>query len=516
MIQTPPEARLNPRIPSPQPAHPRARWQPAIAVLLSCTAVVLVFYLWLVSVGSWDQWPSISHTYNQLASAFLRGHLWLSQKPDPALLALPDPYDPSARKGVPFPLDASLYKGRFYLYFGPVPGLLLAAAKLSIKGRLGDEYLVFVFVAGLFLVQAAFAYRIRQRFYADVSLLNLGGSVLVLGLAAPAGWLLSTPTVYEAAITGGAFFLAAGMFAAFEAVDDGNSSWAWLVFAGVCWAAAVGSRFTQALPVVLLTILTAGEIHAQHRRSTGPGSSIRRLVALLVPLLLGASALGWYNWRRFDSVLEFGIRYQLSGGFQQHWGHLFSPLNIIQNAANYLLAPPRFGYAFPYLKPTFGFRESVIPGLPLPDIYWSSPMTGLLMTSPFIIFSVAAAYQAIRLARVNQSAGQDGRSLRWLMFALWIAFVSNCAIFLTFFWSAERYMADFAPALFLLSLIGYWQLGRTLSARPLPRAMHLSLGMALAVVTILISNLLAIAPNATGFRALNPALWRQLGNLFRP
>ena len=64
-----------------------------------------------------------------LATAFEHGSFSLEAKPNPALLALPDPYDPSARAGINYPKDFSLYKGRYYLYFGPVPALILAIFK---------------------------------------------------------------------------------------------------------------------------------------------------------------------------------------------------------------------------------------------------------------------------------------------------------------------------------------------------------------------------------------------------
>ncbi len=96
-----------------------------------------------------------------------RGRLWLEEKPVPALLALPDPYDPAARQGIPYPQDASLYKGRFYLYFGPVPALILLPAKAILAGRIGDQYLVFLFVTGIFLIQSFLLITIRSRFFAD-------------------------------------------------------------------------------------------------------------------------------------------------------------------------------------------------------------------------------------------------------------------------------------------------------------------------------------------------------------
>jgi len=273
---------------------------------------------------------------------------------------------------------------------------------------------------------------------------------------------------------------------------------------------------TQVLPVVLLALLVCVAIIVRRSASTNMGAHARHLLALLLPLGLGAAALSWYNWARFGSVLETGISYQLSGGFQQHLNDLFSPLYVIQNLANYLFAPARLGYAFPYVKPTHGLRDSVIAGFPLPDIYWSSTMTGLLITSPFLLFSIVNIIHALRLFRYRTGSDHDRDSLACLTAALWAAFLFSFAFFLSFFWSAERYMGDFVPAWFLLSVIGFWQLRRSLSNHLTGRLLHFNLGLGLLVITTVVSNLYALSFNADGFRALNPVLWRQLGNLFRP
>src|SRR5207253_27783 len=62
--------------------------------------------------------------YNLQSDAFLDGHLSLLVRPANALLALPDPYDPVANG--PYRLhDLALYKGRYYLPWGPTPALTL-------------------------------------------------------------------------------------------------------------------------------------------------------------------------------------------------------------------------------------------------------------------------------------------------------------------------------------------------------------------------------------------------------
>src|ERR1700690_369205 len=87
---------------------------------------VITVYIWFISFGLWTRWPpppfpqSSHYFYDQLATAFEHGQLFLEKKPSPALLALRNPYNPSARVGLDFVTDFSLYNGKYYLYFGPV------------------------------------------------------------------------------------------------------------------------------------------------------------------------------------------------------------------------------------------------------------------------------------------------------------------------------------------------------------------------------------------------------------
>ena len=117
------------------PSRPRASLLP----LICCCLIILTVYVWLISVGTWTRWPTHWYAYDSLATSFLHGQLSLETRPDPALLALSNPYDPAARQGIPYPQDASLYNGRFYFYFGPFPALFLVIAKSFIPGQIGDQ-----------------------------------------------------------------------------------------------------------------------------------------------------------------------------------------------------------------------------------------------------------------------------------------------------------------------------------------------------------------------------------------
>jgi len=128
----------------------RSQWALLVAIVL----VVELAYVFFVSAGHMRDWHTY-HTYiDYLAEGFRSGHLYISLAPTPELLASPDPFDGSNLYN--WYWDASLYKKHYYLYWGPVPALLLAGVKIifRIKAQVGDQYPVFAFTS-LQLIAAA-------------------------------------------------------------------------------------------------------------------------------------------------------------------------------------------------------------------------------------------------------------------------------------------------------------------------------------------------------------------------
>src|SRR5262245_43808072 len=98
-----------------------------IVCMIGIFAVTWWFYSWTArSSGkpfAYDK-GSGGH-YELLTDAFESGRLSLPVEPVPQLLQLDDPYDPD--KNAPYRVlhDASLYRTKYYLYFGPTPVISL-------------------------------------------------------------------------------------------------------------------------------------------------------------------------------------------------------------------------------------------------------------------------------------------------------------------------------------------------------------------------------------------------------
>jgi hypothetical protein len=445
---------------------------------------VILVYIWFASFGSWTHWESATHHYADLELGFKKGNLFLPMQPNRELLALSNPYDPSARQGISYPVDYSLYHGKYYLYWGPSPALLLFLIDPFVRGRVGDLYLVFSFVCGIFLLQSWLAITIWDRFFRDLPKWILALSIFVIGLTVP--WLymlINEPNgrIYEAAVAGAQFFLMGGFLAAVIAFNKPIASPWWLTLTGFLWALAIGTRLIIVVPIGFMSLMVAYRISKTSRAS--PMRLATRWIAFGSPLVLGFIGLGWYNWARFGSVTETGFSYQL-GPVNMGTESLFSSTYVFQNLYSYLLQYPVGMPQFPFL-----FPKEV------------SPVVGLLFTAPFTAFAILTAVTLFKKATWKPSSGPKENNsdfLDWIITSLVGAFALAFFMILFYFWIAVRFVGDFIPALVMLSILGFWQGYQLLSRRPVHRRIYSILGIMFTSIGVLIHILLSAAVKQIG------------------
>jgi hypothetical protein len=468
-------------------------------------------------------WPFITSYnayYDQLATGFQHGSLSLEINPSPALLALHDPYDPAVRNSnnVPYPIDFSLYRGKFYLYFGLVPALFLLIIKLLGPEKIGDHYLVFVFVSGMFIFQSLLIVKIWRRFFKNIPIWIMSFCILLCGLISPIPWILTQARVYEAASTSGQFFFLVGLYFVVITLDRESISIGHFLIAGTSWALAIGSRLTQIVPIGFVIFMVVFWVFRTYSQIPLRSKAFFPLIALGLPLVLGMAILGWYNWARFDSVFETGFYYELAGSFLQRYSHvLFSPLYLLPNLYNYLVMRPKISMIFPFVQSVPGYGAVKFSSISLPPIYHEGGLTGILFSMPFVLFAAIPLLSFLPRKRAsNDQADQDNGSFlfKWLIISLLGSFLFGFAPIVMYFFVETRFLADFMPCLVLISVMGFWQGYSFLTPKPAIRKLYSAVGIILMVISIVVSVLLALSAHAAQFQEFNPILWNHLIRLF--
>lgn len=467
-------------------------------LMIPVSVAVICVYIWFGSSGTWTNWKSATFYYDSQARGFMNFDLHLPLEPDPRLLKLPNPYDPAARVGIEFPLDASLYEGKYYIYWGPVPAILLVIIYIFYHGQIGDLFLTLCFICGLFLMQTSLLYFLWKQYFGGLSRFIFLLSIFLVGLAGPLTLLrhnYETARIYEASISGAQFFYISGLLALIKAAHKMPNSNRELAIAGILWAFSIGTRQIVVVPIgFLLIVFSLWVLRFNHWSF----KSSKYLLPLGLPIILVCIFLAWFNWARFGSIAETGLYYQLAGwNLRDNYSGFFSQVYIIQNLFNYLFNPIEITAQFPFMFMTAGNEVPFFSFYSLPEMYNAQPIAGLVYTYPFVIFSLLP-FWGLTLSKGYQqhvTAVNDQLPLNFVTFALGGSFVLSFGLILSFFWTATRYWGDATPSLMILSIIGFWQGYIYLTSNSLRREWYVKFGVGLASLSILFSSLLALSTN---------------------
>jgi hypothetical protein len=474
-----------------------------------------VSYLFIITAGTFTTFSTWNTNYDLIAEGFRSGHLYIPVAPPPELLARPNPFDWS-NSNLWF-LDASLYKGHYYLYWAPLPALILLAVKvvLRIKDVIGDQYVVFASYTLILIGGALVITRMTRRLFPD-----LPSGLSLLGLAAlaytsPTTFLLATPGIYQAAIAAAQALLLLGLIFGFDTVWAASEAppvrWRMLV-AGACWAGAIACRVSAVLPAGVFVLLTA------FFSSTTRGQQRWRRVAASAcwiggPVAVTLALLGAYNKARFDSWFEVGVKYQLNV-FPFVTSRAYLPLNIF----SYLLRPVGSSCRFPFVSALYdigqhGFRSHTV--LP-PGYSTHEPQAGLFVTTPWTWLVFVALFFAGRgVVRWWRSpdrsvlVDQRRRTEIWCVASLAALTLLMPVVFIAAFGTTMRYVGDFSTGATLLGVWGGWSLLRAARDR-WPRRAVLGLLFTLAAATVIIGLLLGVEGYDGMFKYHNHDLYESL------
>ena len=484
--------------PSDQPNTIKASLQYTLIVL--CGILVLLVYFWFIKTSPWSGTSELdtNNYYNLLAKGFDSGQLSLPNKVNSALLTLHDPYDFNSRKNIPYLWDVSLYNGKYYLYWGPAPALIVAFIKLIYPGVIGDQIITFAFLVGSLILSILILISLWHDFFTSLPIWAVLISILVAGLVIPIPWLLHRANAYEAAITSGQFFLIGGAYWVYLALTRSPVSKLYLILAGIFWALSFGSRATLAFPIAFLLCLTGigiVRIYSFNRKEFA--QIILTLAAIGVPVVLGIMAYGWYNWARFGSVFEFGLRYQLTKyNLLDNYNLIFSTSYFRTNFHNYILQPFKTIDAFPFIKAPLG-TDALISGTSDDTIFKARNIVGLLYSFPFGIFSIFPLITIImsflKMKINHYPMNKNGISITSLSIGLAGSVLFGAIPTLLCFRVVMRYIFDFIPSLTLLTILGFWLAYQYSLTKPIARILTSIIALGLAIFSILVSIALTIS-----------------------
>lgn len=465
-------------------------------------ALFCAFYVWTAASSIPVRFTSgADGIHGQIADAFLHGRLSLADAP-PELTTLGNPYDPNENLSFRIPQqggqgvhDLSLYDGKLYAYWGPVPALVLFAPARLVGLAFSESLAVAVFaflalafgVLALLTLQRRFAPR-AAAWKVNLAIVGLGlGNVLPYVLR-----LVSGPAQYQVTIAAGACFamLATWLLLSGLLRDDAQHrpDVRRLAWASLALGLAVGTRPSHVITAAGLLALAGWRL-----RGVAAPRRPRVALALLGPVAACGVLLALYNVARFGSPTEFGLSYQLAT-VDVTARDSFSLSYLLPGLWYYLVVPLRAMVTFPFLRlapPLYypGHAPADYDGVePVAGVFVLAPLALVLLVVPFRR-RLDGELRAVLLTLLGISAG--------------LVFVASIA-----FWGTTmRYEVDFAAPLLLGALTVWLRAGR--------RWMVVAGAVAIAWTSV-VGLALSVGGGHWALSATHPKLWAALNHDFSP
>jgi hypothetical protein len=421
---------------------PAERW----LLLIACLAVGW-FYVWtLRSTGeSWDFGREHRDYYNLLIDGYLSGQLNMKVEVPEALLNLKDPYDPGTRPPGLGLHDASFYQGKYYIYFGAAPMVVLMLPFRVLTGMdLPLPVAVLMFTYGGFFASVGVWLAIRRRYFPETSAVVGLAGVLVLGLAGLGSVLLRRPDMWELPIAGGYCFAMLALLCVWHSLHAEAKRGRWLAGASLCAGLAIASRPTY---LIASPFLVAPHVWWWWQERRLPWAMAMRVVA---PLAVVGAAMAWHNYARFDDPLQFGQKYQFSLDYESKLPH-FRAAYVPFTANAHFFSAARWSRYYPFI------HRAELGEAPEGFTIHRGDVYGLLTNFPIAWLVLLAP-----LALWRRPPEDRGRIGAWLASAA-LLFALPAGLMLFFFSALARYQMDFSPAFLLLACVGLLGLERWLT-----------------------------------------------------
>lgn len=289
--------------------------------------------------------------YKELAQAICEGRLYIDDNPSEGVLQAPNPYDTIylQANGISYKADYAYFEGKYYVYFGLIPELLLYLPCYILTGKLlPNQMAVFcfyaVFVAAVFLLLR----EVIKRWFKTIPYFTY---LLCAGMLVTCGtysYLVERADIYNVPIMAATAFTALGLYFWLLGLN-GAKRVGFCFFAGsLCLAMVTGCRPQMFLFSFLVFPLFWKYVIRE--RQLFSKTSVAPTLCITLPYFLIAAILMYYNYARFGSPLDFGATYSMTNNDMNLRG--ISVERMLHGCFSFLFLPMNMNGIFPFLTST--------------------------------------------------------------------------------------------------------------------------------------------------------------------
>ena len=332
-----------------------------IAALLCLVSVIIALFMGclLAYEGESVSYPlekavnSYNNPYIQQYDAFKKGQTHIDYEVSDSFLELEDPYSVAERTGHYYLWDRAFYDGKYYSYFGLAPVFTVYAPYEALTGSLPSDRFVtttFTVLSSLFFTLTVIAYVWVHRIKIPLTMLILS---IPSGLFATCTFLMArgyAPYYYIAVLSAMAFFFAFSFCAimAFSRKRGSASRYVYLTLSSLSFSLLFLSRMNLAVGASICIIPAVLAFIIFNKDGRSPARVISELLSLGGIVFFTLIFTFVYNYLRFDSIFEFGARYQLTVSNVSY--NTFEPSDLFFAIYHYILSPFDFSPVFPFFS----------------------------------------------------------------------------------------------------------------------------------------------------------------------
>ncbi len=287
-----------------------------------------------------------------LVLAFENGQFSLLAEPSEELLAMKNPYDHGSRfyGEIDCLWDHALYEGKYYSYYGIAPLLIFLPYHLMTGYFFPEDIAVMLFASvGIMLLSMVYSAVVKKWFSTISTGVYLSGLAMIIagcGIWCCAG----RPMFYEMSIAAGFMCITA---AAYFLITSGVFEKSKANLSKIFLSSLLMGLSVMCRPTLAVYAICGFIFYIVNTKKQGKGSIGKYLCCALIPLCSLGLFQMYYNYARFGSVFEFGIKYSLTiNDFTRTEFHLH---NMLVGVYNFFLAPPAFIPDYPFVSAPFSF-----------------------------------------------------------------------------------------------------------------------------------------------------------------
>lgn len=403
----------------------KTRRNPLLWTAAGFIVLLFLYYAWMTGFTfAMSELPAFPN-YNMLAKSFLTGRLDLQESPR---------------------VDYSLFEGKKFLYFGPAPALFHVFFQ-AVGWKISSGFMIVLFAAGTWAMFLLILVRLRrdhtQRSFEPLKV----AFAVMFALNGFSLWMVSVPSIHHEAICSAIFFLFVGLYFVLKVAHNSyTASMTDGLIIGLSLALSLSSRFSYFLTIAFLVAFMLKGIWRENERGSRPGSFVLCAIMAGMPLCTLLMLLA-YNYARFGSLTEFGMKHMIStySEYLRH-GNFFRYEHIPYNLWAYMFSLPQGEPHFPYIDlPFYILKAESVSGMPYHLLHVNELCASVFCLLPALLFCFVPVFRRAAGKTVfQQSAGK----LFGAILALQIVPLSMGMAAIT------RYCYDFLPIMMIIAFLG--------------------------------------------------------------